>query len=259
MEARGEAPARLAATLMRLLAALERRLERIFERPAARLFAAPIQPVQLQRRLERALEVERISVGGRVFAPDEYSVHLHPADLDALRTAAPELERDLAEALVARTRQRGYFLHRAPSVRIVGDAETPRGEAHVGALVAGGEEGLGLEGPPVEATAVYRAPPVATPLAELVVTEPSAGERRVRLDGPLVRIGRGAENQVILADPKVSRYHGELRVRHGTLVYRDLGSTNGSLVNGSRVTEMAVGLGDRIEVGDTTIVVESAA
>jgi pSer/pThr/pTyr-binding forkhead associated (FHA) protein len=73
-----------------------------------------------------------------------------------------------------------------------------------------------------------------------------------------VRIGRGGENQVVLADPKVSRQHGELRVRRGTLVYRDLGSTNGSLVNGTKISEMAVGLGDRIEVGDTTIVVESA-
>ncbi len=54
----------------------------------------------------------------------------------------------------------------------------------------------------------------------------------------------------------MSRYHGELVVRRGTLVYRDLGSTNGSFVNGSKVAEIAVGLGDRIEVGDSAIVVE---
>jgi Protein of unknown function (DUF3662)/Inner membrane component of T3SS, cytoplasmic domain len=244
---------------MRFLAALERRLERAFERPAARLFATPIQPVQLQHRLERALEVERVTSGGRVYAPDEYSVHLHPADLEVIREDAPDLERQLAEALVARARDRGYFMRASPMVRIVGDAETPRGEAHVGAVVTGADDGLDGTGPPVEATAVYRAPAVATPLAELVVREPAAGSRRVRLDGPLVRIGRGGENQVILADPKVSRHHGELRVRRGTLIYRDLGSTNGSLVNGTRITEMAVGLGDRIEVGDTTIVVESAS
>jgi hypothetical protein len=243
---------------MRLLAALERRLERIFERPAARIFAAPIQPIQLQRRLERALDVERVKADGRVYAPDEYSVHLHPSDLEAIRGQAPDLERDLAEALVARTRERGYFLQRTPSVRVVADAETPRGEAHVGALVSGAEHGVDADAPPIEATAVYRAPPPTSPLAELVVTEPAGGTRRVRLDGPLIRIGRGGENQVVVADAKVSRHHGELLIRRGTLVYRDLGSTNGSLVNGTRVTEMAVGLGDRIEVGDTSIVVESA-
>jgi hypothetical protein len=243
---------------MRLLAALERRLERMFERPAARLFAAPIQPVQLQRRLERALEVERVTSGGRVHAPDEYSVHLNPSDLETMRGETSDLERELADALVARARERGYFLRGSPIVRIVGDAETPRGEAHVGARVSGAEGAVDGDAAPIEATAVYRAPSVATPLAELVVSEPAFGTRRVRLDGPLVRIGRGGENQVVLADPKVSRHHGELRVRRGTLVYRDLGSTNGSLVNGTKISEMAVGLGDRIEVGDTTIVVESA-
>ena len=241
---------------MRFIAALERRLERLFERPAARLFRTPIQPVQLQRRLERALEVERLEGASRVYAPDEYSVHVNPADLETLRRDVPELERELAQALVARTRQRGYYLRRAPTVRIVGDLETPRGEAHVGASVSGGDEALEEDAPPSDATAVYRAPPVARPLARLAITEPASEVRRLRIEGALVRIGRGSDNQVVLLDPKVSRHHGELRVRRGTLVYRDLGSTNGSFVNGTKVGEIAVGLGDRIEVGDTAIVVE---
>ena len=241
---------------MRLIAALERRLERLFERPAARLFPTPIHPIQLQRRLERALEVERLEGASRVYAPDEYSLHVHPADLAALRRETPDLERELAAALVVRTRQRGYYLRRTPTVRIVGDDETPRGEAHVGASVSGGEEALPDDAPPSEATAVYRAPPVARPMAQLAVTEPSVGARRVRIDGALVRIGRAVDNDVVLLDPKVSRHHGELRVQRGTLVYRDLASTNGSLVNGTRVGELAVGLGDRIEVGDTTVIVE---
>src|SRR5213593_2923454 len=90
-------PARLPATLMRFIAALERRLERLFERPAARLFRTPVQPVQLQRRLERALEVERLEGASRVYAPDEYSVHVNPADLETLRRDVPDLERELVE------------------------------------------------------------------------------------------------------------------------------------------------------------------
>ena len=251
-----DGPARLGRLLMRLIAALERRLERLFERPAARLFPTPIHPIQLQRRLERALEVERLEGASRVYAPDEYSLHVHPADLDALRREAPDLERELAAALAARTRQRGYFLRRAPTVRIVGDEETPRGEAHVGASVSGEEEALAGDAPPADATAIYRAPPVARPRAQLVVTEPSVAARSVRMEGALVRIGRAPDNHIVMLDPKVSRHHGELRVRRGTLVYRDLRSTNGSHVNGSKVGEIAVGLGDRIEIGDTTIVVE---
>lgn len=241
---------------MRLIAALERRLERLFERPAARLFPAPMAPLQLQRRLERALEVERVVGAARVYAPDEYSVHLNPADLASLRRDVPDLERELGEALAARTRQRGYYLHRGPTVRIVGDAETRRGEAYVGACVSA-HEAFAEDAVPAEATAVYRAPPVVLPLAQIAVAEPSTAPRRVRIESGLVRIGRASDNDVVVSDPKVSRYHGELRVRRGTLVYRDLRSTNGSWVNGTRVGEIGVGLGDRIEVGDTAIVVEA--
>ncbi len=47
--------------------------------------------------------------------------------------------------------------------------------------------------------------------------------------------------------------------RHGAgaLVYTDLGSTNGSRVNGIRVDEIALGMGDRVQLGDTVLVVET--
>jgi pSer/pThr/pTyr-binding forkhead associated (FHA) protein len=57
----------------------------------------------------------------------------------------------------------------------------------------------------------------------------------------------------------VSRYHGRLQGREGALVYRDLGSTNGARVNGVEVDEVVLGAGDRIELGDTVLVVESTA
>jgi hypothetical protein len=241
---------------MRLIAALERRLERLFERPAARLFDMPLRAVQLQQRLERAMEIERVVATGRVYAPDGYAVHVSVADLTALREAEPDLERKLADALVGRARQRGYYLARTPAIRVIGDGAVRRGEMQVGATVSGGERAGGRGPAPADATAVYRAPSVAHPLVDIVVREPTVAPRRVRLDGAIVRIGRAADNHLALGDPKVSRHHGELRMRRGTLIYRDLRSTNGSRVNGTRVNEMAVGAGDRIEVGDSSIVVE---
>ena len=56
----------------------------------------------------------------------------------------------------------------------------------------------------------------------------------------------------------MSRHHGRIVGRRGTLVYADLGSTNGSRVNGVAVTEVVLGVGDRLEVGDTVIIVEVA-
>jgi pSer/pThr/pTyr-binding forkhead associated (FHA) protein len=71
-------------------------------------------------------------------------------------------------------------------------------------------------------------------------------------------IGRASDNDLVLADGRVSRHHARIAGRRGTLVYSDLGSTNGSRVNGVQVGELVLGAGDRIELGDTTIVVEVA-
>ena len=61
----------------------------------------------------------------------------------------------------------------------------------------------------------------------------------------------------MLGDVRVSRHHGRLQARRGALVYADLGSTNGSRVNGIRVDEIVLGEGDRLQVGDTVLVVET--
>ena len=81
-----------------------------------------------------------------------------------------------------------------------------------------------------------------------LVTVPGA-----RSDRPVAR------NGLVLDDARVSRHHARLRARHGMLVLTDLGSTNGGRVNGVRVDEVVLGVGDRIELGDTVLVVDAAA
>jgi len=62
----------------------------------------------------------------------------------------------------------------------------------------------------------------------------------------------------VAVDGRVSRHHGRIVGRRGTLVYEDLGSTNGSRVNGVTVAQVVLGVGDRLEVGDTALIVEVA-
>jgi pSer/pThr/pTyr-binding forkhead associated (FHA) protein len=75
--------------------------------------------------------------------------------------------------------------------------------------------------------------------------------------GPQLTIGRANDNGIVLTDGRVSRHHGRLMARHGVLVYTDLGSTNGTRVNGVRVDEIVLGVGDRLLLGDTVLVVET--
>ena len=72
-------------------------------------------------------------------------------------------------------------------------------------------------------------------------------------DGPW-KLGRGEEVEIRLSDPKVSRLHAELSLTPLGLEIRDLGSTNGTFVNGTRITEpQMLRDGDLIEVGDSSL------
>ena len=80
---------------------------------------------------------------------------------------------------------------------------------------------------------------------------------RYPLIGSLTVIGRDALADVILDDPGISRRHSEIRVTndgpHLVTSIRDLGSTNGTFVNGERITSTRLKDGDRLTVGRTTI------
>ncbi len=81
------------------------------------------------------------------------------------------------------------------------------------------------------------------------------GSRPVQFDlgGPLIGIGRASDNDVIVDDPMVSRHHCQLKLQHGAYGFADLGSRNGSTVNGQPVSQIALGPGDVIRIGDTEI------
>ena len=96
------------------------------------------------------------------------------------------------------------------------------------------------------------------PRAVLRVTDPDGRTRDVVVEASGLTIGRATDNDLVAIDGRVSRHHGRIVGRRGTLVYSDLGSTNGSRVNGVPVAEVVLGVGDRLEVGDTSLVVEVA-
>jgi pSer/pThr/pTyr-binding forkhead associated (FHA) protein len=104
---------------------------------------------------------------------------------------------------------------------------------------------------------VFRRPVLESPRAVLREILRDGRERTVEVDGQVMTIGRATDNGLVIDDGRVSRHHGRLQARRGALVYTDLGSTNGTRVNGIRVDEIVLGAGDRIELGDTVLVVET--
>jgi pSer/pThr/pTyr-binding forkhead associated (FHA) protein len=116
--------------------------------------------------------------------------------------------------------------------------------------------------PPLDAasesgTRVFEVPIVRAPAISLEVREPGRAMRRVPMTGAPMRIGRAPECELVLKDNRASRRHARLAARDGVLVLTDLGSTNGTRVNGNRVTEVVLGAGDRVQIGETSLVVET--
>jgi FHA domain len=84
--------------------------------------------------------------------------------------------------------------------------------------------------------------------------EGDGGQHTYELQTPVTLLGRGTDCDLRLVDPGVSRHHAELRVEHDQVVLVDLGSTNGTFVNGQPVRRVALSDGTHISLGRTTLV-----
>jgi hypothetical protein len=241
---------------MRPLSAVERFFERLFERPSARLFRTRLQPVQILRRVERAMERARRVDRGRVQVPDQFIVRLHPDDLGQLHSA-DGLPAELASGALAFARGHGYVLAARPTVVLVPDGMGHAGEVDVEARFSAVPGAPGMLAGEAEAgrTRVFEVPVATGPRATLLVHEPGRPARTVVTDGGTLTIGRGESNGLVLADPGASRHHARLAARDGLLVLTDLASTNGTRVNGRSVRELAIGEGDEIRIGDSVLMV----
>jgi hypothetical protein len=244
---------------MGILSRVEAFLERFLEAPAGRL-GASIQPVSLAKRIERAMDTNKTYGDAGVIVPNRYDLHLHPSDFSAFASYRSALEDDLAHGVIARARHERYSLVARPRVELMADETVRRGEIRVAANVVD-ERGSRLrDAAPAMAgsdTMIFDRPTADAPdsarRAYLLVS--TRGSRPVQFDlgGPLIGIGRASDNDVIVDDPMVSRHHCQLKLEHGAYSFTDLGSRNGSTVNGQPVSTVALGPGDVIRVGDTEI------
>jgi DNA-binding NtrC family response regulator len=106
---------------------------------------------------------------------------------------------------------------------------------------------------PITSTAASSGrPPDATPLRLWVVDGPDRGAHLDLAPG-VYRVGKGAEVQLALNDPQVSREHLLVHVSPAGVLVRDLGSKNGSFVGGARLTEATLAIGATVQVGVTRL------
>jgi hypothetical protein len=202
----------------------ERRLERLVEGVFARAFRSGLHPVELVRRLTREMDSGRTRGVRGYIAPNHFTFALSPDDYERFEKAADTLAREIATEAREHARREGYSFMGPVEVELVRDESQTAGSF----LLAGDiREGAG---------GVFGA-----------VVLPDG--RRVQVTDDPVTIGRLPDCDVVLSDHNVSRRHAEVRREGAEFVVVDLGSTNGTRVNGSGVKERRLSDGDEITVG----------
>ena len=230
----------------------------------AKAFKSEVQPVEIASAIRRAMDDKAALLGhGRAMVPNLYTIELSETDYARLGDYEEDLSQDLVAAAQEHADSQGY---------------QPGGPLEVHLL-----EGEGLE------TGVFRVRPATAkrPASESRPAEPArphvpgatAVDEQARpqrpartnpaarpwldingdrypLLGALTTLGRDEGADVVLDDPGISRRHSEIRVTndgpHLVTSIRDLGSTNGTFVNGDRVTSQRLQDGDRVTIGRTS-------
>jgi len=218
-----------------VLRAFERRLERLVDGAFARAFRSGLRPVELGRRLVREMDDNRtVGVSGRTVVPNAFVIQLAPSDAAAFAEVESALAAELCDAVRDHARSEGYGFMGPITVSLAADPAQRPGTFVVDARLRQGEGGAGP--------------------GSLVLES----GRRIALGAATTRIGRLPECEVQLADTNVSRVHAEVRAAGEGYLVVDLGSTNGTKVNGARIGQHPLRDGDEILVGVSKIVFQAS-
>jgi len=245
-----------------MLRAIEQRLERVFEGVFGRAFRTSVQPVELARKLAKEMDEHRSTSVTRVYVPNEYTVYLSPADREQFSGYENSLVSELEEYLAEHAERESYALLTTPRVFFETDNDLGVGEFGIATQMQqhGRQAGEEVAGAAPGTTMVYKPrtqPTEAVSLSELEVERQVSvirwdGQRRV-LDRRRSVLGRARDADIQIEDPNVSRRHVEI-VQEGSAYWLvDLGSTNGTEVDGRRVQRARLTDGLRFTIGETTV------
>jgi len=215
-------------------AKLEQFCAGLIERGFAKTFPSDVEPAQIARKLVATMEAQTRDDDGRLRAPGTYAVFVSAPDYERLAEHREYLERAWAQLLRDLAAKVG-----AAFEGTVGVTMSERASLPLGAIV------VEVAGTPV-APRAFR--------LRTIVGVPPDGVYAVKRK---TRIGRSEEGEVVLVDPSVSRAHAIVEIGSRGAVVRDLGSTNGTYVNGRRIEAETLRDGDELRFGNTRMRFES--
>ena len=231
---------------MGLLQKFESRLEQLVSGAFARAFRSAVQPVEVAAALQREVDNSaQILSRDRRLVPNQFHVELSPQDHERLAPYSSTLADELVEMLRDHAHEQAYVFTGPVTISFDEKEDLSTGRFRVRSSALAKVQAQSA----VTDTAVRRA---------RVILEVNG--MRHPLDPPGLVIGRGTDADLRINDPGVSRRHAEIRIAPAesgvpSVSVVDLGSTNGMLVNGHKVTQATLDDGATVKIGNTTMTI----
>ncbi|MCD4550019.1 MULTISPECIES: FhaA domain-containing protein [unclassified Schaalia] len=215
----------------------ENAVERGLNGAFSRVFKSGIKAVDINSAIRRAQDENLHEVStDRTVTPNHFLVRLSSSDLSNLSHDLDALAAEFAEQATQHASASGYALLGPISVEFFADETETTGHLTV--------EASSVRGHVAPATNV--APSPEHPIVEI-------DDRRWLLTEIVTVIGRGSECDIVVNDTGVSRRHLELRITPTGVIATDLGSTNGTFVEGHKIDAATLVDGNEIVIGRTPI------
>jgi hypothetical protein len=223
---------------MGVLDRFEKGVEKVVSTAFAKAFRSEVKPVELAGALRREVDDRAAVVGrDRTVVPNEFTIELSSPDHAKVQAWGEEpLADELAAAVTEHATRQHYAFVGPVTVRFTEDDALEEGRYTVRSAT--------VRGTAAPATSV--AASMRHPLVDI-------DGQRYLLTGPVTVIGRGSEADIIVDDPGISRRHLEIRVTPDGVIATDLGSTNGTFVEGHKVPAATLVDGNTLTIGRTRI------
>jgi hypothetical protein len=254
-----------------ILRNIEKRMESLVEGVFGRAFRRQIHPVEIAKGLTKQMDEGRMVSISRTYAPNDFTVHLSEEDAESIRAYRDALRDELIQYASTHAENKDYHLMTPPKVRFETEDSLRFGEFGITAKLTGGqgprekdapqdtsgqtrifrtEETAGARDQGTSAISAKEAQKhgLAREVIELVLndrTYPLEGH------GPWT-VGRSQENDIVVPDPNVSRRHARLSRADNGFIVEDLGSTNGTLLDGAPIDRERIESGDELTFGQST-------
>ncbi|GAA2075910.1 DUF3662 and FHA domain-containing protein [Pseudolysinimonas kribbensis] len=214
---------------MGILDSFERGLERVVNGAFAKTFKSGLQPLEITSALRRELDTRAAVVArDRILVPNDFTVRLSADDYARMTGLGPALIDEFTQLVQQHAVAQGYSFAGGISITLQRDDALTAGVLRIDSANLKGEVSW-------------------NPVLDI-------GGKRFPLHKGRSVIGRGSDADVTLDDTGASRHHAQILWDGRRAELDDLGSTNGTLLNGQRVTKVALPPDSVIEIGRTRIV-----